>query len=65
LIEVVAMAFAYMLLTDYMAGIHPALSGVVLISFVIWAIFKLWGAVQAISAEIRRYATAISRKVLD
>jgi hypothetical protein len=65
LIEVVAMAFAYMLLTDYMAGIHPALSGVVLISFVVWAIFKLWGAVQAISAEIRRYATAISRKVLD
>lgn len=65
LIEVVAIAFAYMLLTDYMAGIHPALSGVVLISFVVWAIFKLWGAVQAISAEIRRYATAISRKVLD
>jgi hypothetical protein len=65
LIEVVAMAFAYMLLTDYMAGIHPALSGVVLISFVVWAIFKLWGAVQAISGEIRRYATAISRKVLD
>jgi hypothetical protein len=65
LIEVVAMAFAYMLLSDYMAGIHPALSGVVLISFVIWAIFKLWGAVQAISAEIKRYATAISRKVLD
>lgn len=65
LIEVVAMAFAYMLLTDYMAGIHPALSGVVLISFVVWAIFKLWGAVQAISTEIRRYATAISRKVLD
>jgi len=52
-------------MADYMAGIHPALSGVVLISFVVWAIFKLWGAVQAISAEIRRYATAISRKVLD
>ena len=65
LIEVVAMAFAYMLLSDYMAGIHPALSGVVLISFVVWAIFKLWGAVQAISGEIRRYATAISKKVLD
>lgn len=65
LIEVVAIAFAYMLLADYMAGIHPALSGVVLIAFVIWAIFKLWGAVQAISGEIRRYATALSKKVFD
>jgi hypothetical protein len=63
--EVVAIAFIYMLLADYMAGIHPALSGIVLIVFVIWAIFRLWGAVQAVSSEIRRYATALSRKAFD
>jgi hypothetical protein len=65
LLEVVVIAFAYMLLADYMAGIHPALSGVILITFVIWAIFRLWGAVQAVSAEIRRYATSLSRKAFD
>jgi hypothetical protein len=65
LFDVIVVSLAYMLFVDYFSGIHPAIAGVTLLALVIWAIFKLWGVVQSISGEIRRYTSKWSRKALE
>ena len=65
LFDVVVISLAYILLVDYFSGIHPALAGITLLALVIWAIFKLWGVVDAISDEIERYTAKWSQKALE
>jgi hypothetical protein len=65
LFDVIVVSLAYILFVDYFSGIHPAIAGVTLLALVIWAIFKLWGVVQSISGEIRRYTSRWSRRALE
>jgi len=62
---VVIVSLAFLLFSDYLALIHPALSGVVLIAIVVWAIFEIYRAVKAISDEIRRYSAEWAGKALE
>jgi hypothetical protein len=61
---IVIISLAFLLFADYLAMIHPALSGVVLLAIVVWAIFQIWRAVKAISSEIKRYSTEWAGKAL-
>ena len=63
-LHVVIVSLAFLLFSDYLALIHPALSGVVLIAIVVWAIFEIYRAVKAISEEIRRYSAEWAGKAL-
>jgi hypothetical protein len=62
---IIIVSLAFLLFPDYLAMIHPALSGVVLLAIVVWAIFQIWRAVKAISAEIKRYSTDWAGKALN
>jgi uncharacterized membrane protein len=64
ILYVIVVSLAFMLFSDYLALIHPALSGVVLIAIVAWAIFEIWRAVKAVSQEIRRYSAEWAGKAL-
>jgi len=64
ILYVIVVSLAFLLFSDYLARIHPALSGVVLIAIVVWAIFEIWRAVKAVSEEIRRYSTEWTGKAL-
>ena len=64
ILYVIIVSLAFLLFSDYLARIHPALSGVVLIAIVVWAIFEIWRAVKAISEEIRRYSAEWAGKAL-
>jgi hypothetical protein len=61
---IIIVSLAFLLFSDYLAMIHPALSGVVLLAIVVWAIFQIWRAVKAVSAEIKRYSTDWAGKAL-
>jgi hypothetical protein len=61
---IIIVSLAFLLFSDYLAIIHPALSGVVLLAIVVWAIFQIWRAVKAISSEIKRYSTEWAGKAL-
>jgi uncharacterized membrane protein len=61
---IIIVSLAFLLFSSYLAMIHPALSGVVLLAIVVWAIFQIWRAVKAISAEIKRYSTEWAGTVL-
>jgi len=64
ILYVIIVSLAFLLFSDYLARIHPALSGVVLIAIVVWGIFEIWRAVNAVSKEIRRYSTEWAGKAL-
>jgi len=64
ILHVIIVSLAFLLFSDYLARIHPALSGVVLIAIVVWAIFEIWRAVKAISEEIRSYSAEWAGKAL-
>jgi len=64
ILNVIIVSLAFLLFSDYLTRIHPALSGVALIAIVGWAIFQIWRAVKAISEEIRRYSTEWAGKAL-
>jgi len=61
---VIIVSLAFLLFSDYLARIHPALSGVVLLAIVVWSIFEIWRAVKAVSAEIKRYSSEWAGKAL-
>jgi hypothetical protein len=61
---IIIVSLAFLLFSSYLAMIHPALSGVVLLAIVVWAIFQIWRAVKAISSEIKRYSTEWAGTVL-
>jgi hypothetical protein len=61
---IIIVSLAFLLFADYLTMIHPALSGVVLLAIVVWAIFQIWRSVKAISAEIKRYSTEWAGKAL-
>jgi len=61
---IIIVSLAFLLFSDYLAMIHPALSGVVLLAIVVWAILQIWRSVKAISAEIKRYSTEWAGKAL-
>ena len=61
---VIAVSLAFLLFADYLALIHPGLSGVALIVIVVWAIFQIFRVVKAISEEIRRYSSEWAGKAL-
>jgi uncharacterized membrane protein len=61
---IVIVSLAFLLFADYLARIHPALSGVVLVAIVVWSIFQIWRAVKAISSEIKHYSNDWAGKVL-
>jgi hypothetical protein len=61
---IIIVSLAFLLFSSYLAMIHPALSGVVLLAIVVWAILQIWRAVKAISAEIKRYSTEWAGKAL-
>lgn len=61
---IIVVSLAFLLFADYLAMIHPALSGLVLLAIVVWAIFQIWRAVKAISSEIKRYSTEWAGKAL-
>lgn len=65
ILYVIIVSLAFLLFSDYLALIHPALSGVVLIAIVVWAIFEIYRAVKAISDEIRRYSAEWAGKALE
>lgn len=65
LFYVIVVSLAFLLFSDYLALIHPGLSGVVLIVIVIWAIYQIWRVVKAISEEIRRYSARWAGKALE
>jgi len=60
----IIVSLAFLLFSDYLARIHPALSGVILLSIVVWAIFEIWRAVKAVSQEIKSYSTEWAGKAL-
>ena len=64
ILYVIIVSLAFLLFSDYLARIHPALSGIMLIAIVVWAIFEIWRAVKAISGEIRRYSAEWTGKAL-
>jgi hypothetical protein len=45
---VIIVSLAFLLFSDYLVRIHPALSGVVLLVIVVWAILEIWRAVKAV-----------------
>ena len=61
---IVIVSLAFLLFSDYISRIHPALSGVALIAIVVWAIFGIWRAVKAVSQEIKRYSAEWAGKAL-
>jgi len=61
---IIIVSLAFLLFSDYLAMIHPALSGVILLAIVVWAIFQIWRSVKAISSEIKRYSTDWAGKAL-
>lgn len=61
--DVIVVSLAYLLFVDYLANIHPALAGVILLVIVLWAIYQIWRVVQSISSEIRRYTTKWAEKL--
>ena len=61
---IIIVSLAFLLFSDYLARIHPALSGVALIAIVVWAIFGIWRAVNAVSQEIKRYSAEWAGKSL-
>jgi hypothetical protein len=61
---IIIVSLAFLLFSSYLAMIHPALSGVVLLAIVVWAILQIWRSVKAISAEIKRYSTEWAGKAL-
>ncbi len=65
ILYVVIVSLAFLLFSDYLARIHPALSGLVLISIVGWSIFEIWRAVKAISEEIKNYSAEWTAKALE
>jgi len=65
ILHVVIVSLAFLLFSDYLALIHPALSGVVLVAIVVWAIFEIYRAVKAVSEEIRRYSAEWAGKALE
>ncbi|RJS84882.1 hypothetical protein CW702_01875 [Candidatus Bathyarchaeota archaeon] len=62
--DIIVVSLVYMLFVEFLTRIHPALSGVVLLAIVVWAIYRIWKVVQAVSEEIRRYTTAWAQKTL-
>ena len=63
--DIIVVSLIYMLFVDFLSRIHVALSGVALLAIVVWAIYKIWRVVQAVSEEIRRYTTAWAKKALS
>ncbi len=61
---IIAVSLMFLLFVDYLSAIHPALSGVVLLIIVVWAIYQIWRVVQAVSAEIRRYTSEWAKRTL-
>lgn len=61
---IIVVSLAFLLFSDYLAMLHPALSGVVLLAIVVWAIFQIWRAVKAVSSEIKRYSADWAGKAL-
>jgi len=64
ILNVIVVSLAFLLFSEYLALIHPALSGVALIAIVVWAIFEIWRAVKAVSEEIKRYSADWAGKAL-
>jgi hypothetical protein len=64
ILYIIIVSLAFLLFSDYLARIHPALSGVVLLAIVVWAILQIWRAVKAVSEEIRRYSAEWAGKAL-
>jgi hypothetical protein len=62
--DIIAVSLTYLLFVDFLTNIHPGLAGFVLLIIVVWAIFKIWKVVQAVSSEIRRYTSEWSQKTL-
>lgn len=63
--DIIVVSLIYMLFVEFLTRIHPALSGVALLAIVIWAIYRIWRVVQAVSEEIRRYTAAWAQKTLS
>ncbi|MEA2090625.1 MAG: hypothetical protein U9O89_07735 [Thermoproteota archaeon] len=63
ILYVIVVSLAFMLFADYLADIHPGLSGVALIGIVVWAIYQIWSSVRAISEEIKRYSSEWAKKI--
>ncbi|NIN52393.1 MAG: hypothetical protein GTO23_04405 [Nitrososphaeria archaeon] len=51
---VVVVSVAYLIFADYLALLHPALAGIVLVVIVVWAVLALWRAGRGISREVKR-----------
>jgi len=62
--DIIVASLGYLLFVDFLVRIHPGLAGFVLLVLVVWAIFRIWRVVQAISSEIRRYTAQWSQKAL-
>ncbi len=62
--DVIVVSLVYLLFVDFLTNIHPGLAGFVLLVIVVWAIFRIWRVVQAVSSEIQRYTTEWSQKAL-
>ena len=54
ILYVIVVSLAFLLFSNFLALIHPAIPAVVLIFIVVWAVFALWRSCRAIASEIGR-----------
>ena len=67
ILYVIVVSLAFLLFSNFLALIHPAIPAVVLIGIVVWAVFAVWRSCRAIAAEIgrstARWAEELERRV--
>ena len=60
---VIIVTLTYLLFSDYLAYIHPAIPAVLLVVIVVWAIYALWQSTRAIASIIDRYTSKIADRL--
>ena len=60
---VVVVSLGFLLFAENLKLLHPAISAIVLIAVVIWAIFQLYRAGKAVHSEIERWAKEAAKAI--
>lgn len=60
---VIVASLIYLLFADFLAAIHPAVSGIVLIIIVVWGIFTLWRSCRTLSSFFAKATAKIAEKL--
>ena len=62
---VLIIALAFLLFSENLATIHPALAGIALIVAVIWSMVTLWRSGRALAAEIKTAADELAKRITE